>query len=168
MGIAFVEPPPHPPARFATFSIRGFLMSPHAFSCPEHDIWEYDTQTLSIWLMQRSPNSGFFVSSQEWVQAVTYTQITSSVVPTLAASVVLSAVVVFIFAGRPILTLLAALTLIFICASVMGIIYLLKWNLGATEVMSITSLVGLAVDFCIHVVEGYMEARAGTRRGNAR
>jgi predicted RND superfamily exporter protein len=119
-------------------------------------------------VLVQGTTSGLFVSAPEWVTAVTYTQISRSVFSTIAASVVLSATAVFIFSGRPFLTLFAGFTLLLICVTVMGILYLWDWTLGAIEAMSITSLVGLAVDFCIHIVEGYMAARAGDRRGNAR
>ena len=109
-----------------------------------------------------------FVASPDWVTAVTHTEISSSIRATVLLSVALAAVVVFVFAGRPVLTLIATLTVIMTNVSVMGLMYVWGWTLGAIEGMSITSLVGLSVDFCIHLCEGHMHARAPERFGKAR
>ena len=50
----------------------------------------------------------------------------------------------------------------------MGITFLWGWHLGAVEGMSITSLVGLSVDYCIHLAEGHLHAQAQQRKLNAR
>ena len=55
-----------------------------------------------------------------------------------------------------------------VVVQVMGILWMQGWHLGAIEGMSITSLVGLSVDFTIHLAEGHLRARTGHRRTNAR
>jgi predicted RND superfamily exporter protein len=118
--------------------------------------------------VQGDPVPGMLVSSGNWVTAVTYQQISGSVYSTVLLSIILAGIVVFIFTARPMLTLLATIIVVLIFATVMGILWWKGWHLGAIEGMSITSLVGLSVDYCIHLVEGHIHARAGTRRGNAR
>lgn len=83
-------------------------------------------------------------------------------------SVGLAGAVVFVFTGRPIVTFLATLTVLSTCVTVMGILKLRGWTIGAIEGMSITSLVGLAVDFTIHLADGYIHARAESRVAKAR
>ena len=51
---------------------------------------------------------------------------------------------------------------------VMGVTFLWGWSLGAVEGMSITSLVGLSVDYCIHLAEGHLHAQPQQRKLNAR
>ena len=63
----------------------------------------------------------------------------------LPPPVCLAAIVVFVFCGRPVLTLIATFTVIMTNLSVMGLMYVWGWHLGAIEGMSITSLVGLSL-----------------------
>lgn len=118
--------------------------------------------------LQDEPYKGLFISSPDWVTAVTHTKISSSIHATVLLSVCLAAIVVFVFCGRPLLTLIATLTVVMTNLSVMGLMYVWGWHLGAIEGMSITSLVGLSVDFCIHLCEGYMHGKAQDRFGKAR
>jgi hypothetical protein len=118
--------------------------------------------------MQEEEYKGLIVASSDWVAAITHTKISNSVYGTVLLSVFLAAVVVFVFCGRPLLTILATLTVVMANVAVMGLMYVWGWHLGAIEGMSITSLVGLSVDFCIHVAEGYMHGKAPDRKGKAR
>ena len=108
------------------------------------------------------------VASNDWVTAVTFTEISGSVLSTVFLSIGLAGVTVFVFTGRPLLSFLTLITVLCINVTVMGILYLWDWTLGAIEGMSITSLVGLSVDYCIHLVEGHIHARAGHRLNNAK
>jgi predicted RND superfamily exporter protein len=121
-----------------------------------------------IMCMQEEEYKGLIVASSDWVAAITHTKISNSVYGTVLLSVFLAAVVVFVFCGRPLLTILATLTVVMANVAVMGLMYVWGWHLGAIEGMSITSLVGLSVDFCIHVAEGYMHGKAPDRKGKAR
>jgi len=48
-------------------------------------------------------------------------------------------------------------TLGMICL-VVAIFYWAGWELGAVEAISLSILVGSSVDYCVHVVEGYLLA----------
>lgn len=39
-----------------------------------------------------------------------------------------------------------------------AIFYLASWQLGAVEAISLSILVGTSVDYCVHLVEGYIMA----------
>lgn len=118
--------------------------------------------------MQEEAYTGVFVASADWVAAVTHTKISKSIHATVLLSVCLAAVVVFVFCGKPLLTLIATLTVVMTNMSVLGLMYVWGWHLGAIEGMSITSLVGLSVDFCIHLCEGYVHGKAQDKFGKAR
>ena len=45
-----------------------------------------------------------------------------------------------------------------VLTTVVGIFYLLSWHLGAVEAISLSILVGTSVDYCVHLVEGYIMA----------
>lgn len=42
---------------------------------------------------------------------------------------------------------------------VVAIMYWLGWEMGAVEAISLSILVGSSVDYCLHLVEGYLLAR---------
>ena len=39
-----------------------------------------------------------------------------------------------------------------------ALFYLASWQLGAVEAISLSILVGTSVDYCVHLVEGYIMA----------
>ena len=41
---------------------------------------------------------------------------------------------------------------------VVGIFYMLNWEIGGVEAISLSILVGSSVDYCVHLVEGYILA----------
>ena len=41
---------------------------------------------------------------------------------------------------------------------VVGIFYILNWEIGGVEAVSMSILVGSSVDYCVHLVEGYILA----------
>lgn len=56
---------------------------------------------------------------------------------------------------------LANAVLVFLPAmicSVVGVFYLAGWEMGAVEAVSLSILVGSSVDYCVHIVEGYILA----------
>jgi hypothetical protein len=76
--------------------------------------------------MQESQYKGMFASSPDWVTAVTYTKISESVFGTVAMSIGLASAVVFVFCG-PLMMLFAAVTVLMMNLTVMGVLYLWDW-----------------------------------------
>lgn len=66
------------------------------------------------------------MASPDWVNALTYTKISDSVYGTVFLSIGLAAAVVFVFCG-PLMMLLAAVTVLMINLTVMGVLYLWEW-----------------------------------------
>lgn len=50
-----------------------------------------------------------------------------------------------------------------ITCSVLGMITIIGWKLGPLESLNLTLVVGLAVDYVVHLAEGYMELEHETR-----
>lgn len=50
---------------------------------------------------------------------------------------------------------------------VLGLYHAMGWQLGAIEGVSITVLVGLSVDFCIHFSEAFVQSRLELRTDRA-
>lgn len=59
--------------------------------------------------------------------------------------------------------LLATTIIAMITGSVLGIITLIGWKLGVLESLNLTLVVGLAVDYVVHLAEGYMELKRENR-----
>ena len=58
---------------------------------------------------------------------------------------------------------LATLVIALITCSVLGVINMIGWKLGPLESLNLTLVVGLAVDYVVHLAEGFMELRDETR-----
>lgn len=53
---------------------------------------------------------------------------------------------------------MAALTITLITNAVVGLIPMLGWKLGVMESLNLTLVVGLAVDYCAHLADGYVRS----------
>lgn len=61
---------------------------------------------------------------------------------------------------------LATLIIAMITCSVLGVITMIGWKLGPLESLNLTLVVGLAVDYVVHLAEGYMELKHDKREAN--
>merc|ERR1712194_624768 len=76
-----------------------------------------------------------------------------------------AAVVLFLSTGNLLITLFGALGIFGVVLTVLASIQLLGWSLGITEVIAAVMVIGLSVDYCLHVAivwsfspdEGYTE-----------
>ena len=59
--------------------------------------------------------------------------------------------------------MLAASTIALITNAVVGLIPLLGWKLGVMESLNLTLVVGLAVDYCVHLADGYVRSKKTKR-----
>ena len=69
------------------------------------------------------------------------------------------------FSRLMVMLLISKLIIIMICplitemvCLVVGIFYVLGWEIGGVEAISLSILVGSSVDYCVHLVEGYILA----------
>ncbi|KAI0227713.1 Protein dispatched [Lamellibrachia satsuma] len=67
--------------------------------------------------------------------------------------------------GNVIVALLSLMTIIFITFSVIAVIPLMHWKLGVLESLNLVLLVGLAVEFVIHLSEAYARSEHHGRLG---
>ena len=58
---------------------------------------------------------------------------------------------------------IATLIIALITCSVLGVINMIGWKLGPLESLNLTLVVGLAVDYVVHLAEGYMELKHETK-----
>lgn len=101
-------------------------------------------------------------SAEVWVTAVTEDE---AVKGTTAAIIVAAACAfgaIVAFTGDVVVSMLAIVTLGASVSCVVGTLFLLGWELGIVEAISLTVLVGLACDFCLHIAEAFSQSSAGT------
>lgn len=99
-----------------------------------------------------------FQTSEEWVQMFTEIIAVNSAVYGIVFSLCLCVAAVVIFTGHFMLALIVMLTILGVLSTVVAIFYLAGWQLGAVEAISLSILVGTSVDYCVHLVEGYILA----------
>ncbi|XP_048375527.1 LOW QUALITY PROTEIN: protein dispatched homolog 3 [Sphaerodactylus townsendi] len=76
----------------------------------------------------------------------------------LILSLVICVAAVAIFTTHVLLLLPVLLTILGVVCLVVTIMYWSSWEMGAVEAISLSILVGSSVDYCVHLVEGYLLA----------
>ena len=77
----------------------------------------------------------------------------------IAVGLVLALIVLTIATTNIIVGFMATVTIAMVTTGVLGIIPILGWKLGLFESLNLTLVVGLAVDYVVHLAEGYMELK---------
>ncbi|XP_030843063.1 protein dispatched homolog 3-like isoform X2 [Strongylocentrotus purpuratus] len=76
----------------------------------------------------------------------------------VAFSLIVCVIAVALFTAHITILLIAFLTIAGVILVVVSMFYLLGWQMGAVEAVSLSILVGSSIDYCIHLVEGYRVA----------
>nr|XP_054769044.1 protein dispatched homolog 3-like [Lytechinus pictus] len=76
----------------------------------------------------------------------------------VAFSLIVCVIAVALFTAHVTILLIAFLTIAGVILVVVSMFYLLGWQMGAVEAVSLSILVGSSIDYCIHLVEGYRVA----------
>ena len=77
--------------------------------------------------------------------------------------IILALVILIIATTNIIVGVLATVIIAAITFAVLGIITIIGWKLGPLESLNLTLVVGLAVDYVVHLAEGYMELEGENR-----
>ena len=77
----------------------------------------------------------------------------------IAIGLVLALIVLTIATTNIIVGFMATMIIAMVTTGVLGIIPILGWKLGLFESLNLTLVVGLAVDYVVHLAEGYMELK---------
>ncbi|XP_071945644.1 protein dispatched homolog 3-like isoform X2 [Antedon mediterranea] len=99
-----------------------------------------------------------FQTCEYWKQVFMEIIGVTSAVYGLAFSLLVCIVAVVIFTGHIVLLFIVLMTIFGVILVVVSMFYLLGWQMGAVEAVSLSILVGSSVDYCVHLVEGYLMA----------
>lgn len=105
-----------------------------------------------------------FQTSETWVQVFTEVTAVNGVIYGILVAAALTLLSVFLFTGSPILTGLTIAVLLEIVFCVMGFLWIVGWSLGGVEAISLSILLGVSVDYCMHLAEAYIETSSGEEK----
>ncbi|BFZ23782.1 hypothetical protein BsWGS_26821 [Bradybaena similaris] len=105
-----------------------------------------------------SPLHSMFQTSEFWTKVLMEVVAVNSAIYGLVLSMIICVMAVAVFTGHVVLLLIVVVTIIAMICCVVGVFYLAGWEMGAVEAVSLSILVGSSVDYCVHIVEGYILA----------
>ena len=107
-------------------------------------------------LSHDSPLHSMFQTSQFWTKVLMEVVAVNSAIYGLILSMIICVCAIAVFTGHLVLLLIVVVTIISVICCVVAIFYLAGWQMGAVEAVSLSILVGSSVDYCVHIVEGFI------------
>ncbi|KAG7480738.1 hypothetical protein MATL_G00059490 [Megalops atlanticus] len=120
--------------------------------------WETFLQEQLSALPKSSALRRGFQTCEHWKQIFMEILGVESALYSLLLSLAICIAAVSIFTAHPLLLLPILLTILGVICLVVAIMYWLGWEMGAVEAISLSILVGSSVDYCLHLVEGFLLA----------
>ncbi|XP_045889717.1 protein dispatched homolog 3 isoform X2 [Micropterus dolomieu] len=120
--------------------------------------WENFIQEQLASLPQSSALQRGFQTCEHWKQIFMEIIGVESALWSLLLSLAICVAAVSVFTAHPLLLLPVLITILGVICLVVAVMYWLSWEMGAVEAISLSILVGSSVDYCLHLVEGYLLA----------
>ncbi|XP_071338651.1 protein dispatched homolog 3 isoform X2 [Trachinotus anak] len=120
--------------------------------------WENFIQEQLASLPQTSALQRGFQTCEHWKQIFMEIIGVESALWSLLLSLAICVAAVSVFTAHPLLLLPVLITILGVICLVVALMYWLGWEMGAVEAISLSILVGSSVDYCLHLVEGYLLA----------
>ncbi|XP_020512768.2 protein dispatched homolog 3 [Labrus bergylta] len=120
--------------------------------------WETFIQEQLTSLPKSSALQRGFQTCEHWKQIFMEIIGVESALWSLLLSLAICVAAVSVFTAHPLLLLPVLITILGVICLVVAIMYWLGWEMGAVEAISLSILVGSSVDYCLHLVEGYLLA----------
>ncbi|XP_056135997.1 protein dispatched homolog 3 [Lampris incognitus] len=120
--------------------------------------WETFIKQQLASLPQSSALQRGFQTCEHWKRIFMEIIGVKSALWSLLLSLAICVAAVSVFTAHPLLLLPILLTILGVICLVVAVMYWLGWEMGAVEAISLSILVGSSVDYCLHLVEGYLLA----------
>ncbi|KAK7934165.1 hypothetical protein WMY93_005061 [Mugilogobius chulae] len=120
--------------------------------------WEKFLQEQLASLPRSSALQKGFQTCEHWKQIFMEIIGVQSALWSLLLSLAICVAAVSVFTAHPLLLLPVLVTILGVVCLVVAVMYWLGWEMGAVEAISLSILVGSSVDYCLHLVEGYLLA----------
>ncbi|XP_040182256.1 protein dispatched homolog 3 [Rana temporaria] len=118
--------------------------------------WESFLQQQLLRLPADSALKHGFQTCEHWKEIFMEIIGVQSALYGLILSLVICVAAVAIFTTHILLLLPVLFTILGVVCLVVTLMYWLGWEMGAVEAISLSILVGSSVDYCVHLVEGYL------------
>eukprot|EP01062_Namystynia_karyoxenos_P018025 TRINITY_DN16677_c0_g1_i1.p1 TRINITY_DN16677_c0_g1~~TRINITY_DN16677_c0_g1_i1.p1 ORF type:complete len:2507 (+),score=806.94 TRINITY_DN16677_c0_g1_i1:1085-7522(+) len=151
--------------RFSTLHKRAVINKDQKHS--EYKFWERIMVNINIphWAQPgQYPHIGSaFQWSETWVELFTELQAEQGAAYAIGMAAVAFVVITLLFTCSPLLTLLACMSVSCVVIFTTGTMYIAGWTLGPAEQVGLSVLMGLAVEYTVHITEGYLEYLQATQ-----
>jgi predicted RND superfamily exporter protein len=117
---------------------------------------------------QLSPKAQAFHTTHAWDVMITEVVAVSGIKWGLIVSAIVALGSILVFTGNIVVSILAIVSVLGNIAVMLGCFWIFGWSLGVVEALSITILVGLSVDYCIHIAETYNSKWSESRSNKLR
>merc|ERR1712087_332741 len=107
-------------------------------------------------------------NSPAWVFMYTQEVLIANAFVGVGVSLGIAFVILTISTMNPFIAFLAVLDIMLVVFIILGFIKVVGWKLGQIESIAATILVGLAVDYVVHVANAYMESKKTDRYSRVR
>ncbi|XP_067682304.1 protein dispatched homolog 1-like [Haliotis asinina] len=137
---------------------------------PVIDAWESFT-TSEISKLPPSLSGGFQCTPEgnnAWHWLRVQKTLADSAVKGIIIGICLAFIILTFATGNIVLGFLATATITCVTVTIVGIIPVAGWKLGVLESLNLSLVVGLAVDYVVHLAEGYHLSRHEHRQGRLR
>lgn len=120
--------------------------------------WEAFLGDIKKGLAPNSPLKSMFQTSEFWPEVFMEIVAVDSAIYGVVLSMVICMIAVVIFTRHIVLLFIIFISITEMICLVVGLFYVLGWEVGGVEAISLSILVGSSVDYCVHLVEGYILA----------
>ena len=104
----------------------------------------------------------------EWPRMIVELAFIEGTVGSLTVALSVAACSMIVFTGNVWLTCLSLGMMIFIITAMLAFFVLMGWTLGAVEAVCLSIIVGLSVDYALHLGHAYVHSEFYDRKGRAR
>lgn len=101
-------------------------------------------------------------TSQAWVKMEIQLEAVRGTIQAIAVSTLTALLATLLFAGDIRVALFTAFNLMGVVVSLIGGFFYLGYQLGPIEMVSLTVVVGVAVDYCMHITEAFSHSTSST------
>eukprot|EP01064_Diplonema_japonicum_P035005 TRINITY_DN7420_c0_g2_i1.p1 TRINITY_DN7420_c0_g2~~TRINITY_DN7420_c0_g2_i1.p1 ORF type:complete len:898 (+),score=155.07 TRINITY_DN7420_c0_g2_i1:396-3089(+) len=105
-----------------------------------------------------------YQTAPQWPPAFVQVTAINGLAYAIAISLLTSFVIVLMFTCHVWITTLILVTMGSIISGTFSVFWMMGWKVGAVEAVSLSVVIGLSVDYCLHFAEAYTEVCAYVRR----
>jgi predicted RND superfamily exporter protein len=146
----------------ATTALGNF--EPSSIKQPQYDLWEAVREDMqSDWDEDSGMHTVFQTAGVAWAWMASEGAFVDTAVNGLMIAGAFAFVALLLSTQNVVVSSVACFNIFGIVSSILGMIYMMGWEMGITESVSIVILVGFSVDYVVHLANSYQESHAEKR-----